>query len=135
MKRINLIFLFIVIECFAGIRLYAYDAVIDGIYYNFSGTNATVTFKEQKNSYPYYYSDYSENIVIPESVTYQGTTYSVTSIGNNAFYHCSGLTSVTIPNSVTYIGRSAFESCKDLTSVTIPNSVTSIDRGAFWQCI
>ena len=59
---------------------------------------------------------------------------SVTSIGNNAFYECTGLTSVTIPNSVTSIGEWAFAYCRGLTSVTIPNSVTSIGRDAFYNC-
>jgi hypothetical protein len=61
-------------------------------------------------------------------------TYYVTSIGNYAFFICSGLTSVTIPNSVTSIGQSAFYSCSGLTSVTIPNSVTSIGQSAFRDC-
>jgi hypothetical protein len=59
---------------------------------------------------------------------------SVTSIGDVAFYNCSGLTSVTIPNSVTSIGSSAFSGCSGLTSVTIPNSVTSIGSQAFYDC-
>ena len=59
---------------------------------------------------------------------------SVTSIGDDAFYGCSGLASVTIPNSVTSIGESAFDGCSGLTSVTIPNSVTSIGTGAFNVC-
>jgi hypothetical protein len=59
---------------------------------------------------------------------------SVTSIGDYAFYDCSGLTSVTIPNSVKSIGDSAFYDCSGLTSVTIPNSVTSIGDWAFADC-
>ena len=58
----------------------------------------------------------------------------VTSIGNYAFYSCSGLTSVTIPNNVTYIGEGIFYGCNNLTSVTIPNSITSIGNSAFYGC-
>lgn len=58
----------------------------------------------------------------------------VTSIGQTAFYYCSALTSVTIPNSVTSIGRSAFNHCESLTSVTIPDSVTSIEIYGFSYC-
>ncbi len=68
-------------------------------------------------------SSISGSVVIPSTVTYNGTTYSVTSIGWRAFYDCSDLTSVTIPNSVTSIGWSAFSGCSGLTSVTIPNTL------------
>ena len=74
------------------------------------------------------------DVVIPSSLEYNGTTYSVTSIGAWAFYGCSGLTSVSIPNSVTTIGRNAFSYCSGLTSVTIPNSVTYIEAWAFYDC-
>ena len=59
---------------------------------------------------------------------------SVTSIGGNAFFYCSGLTSVTIPDSVTSIGDWAFSGCNSLTSVTIPDSIASIGDRAFWDC-
>ena len=60
---------------------------------------------------------------------------SVTSIGDSTFYGCTGLTSITIPESMTSIGKAAFYNCSSLTSVTIPNSVTSIDDYTFSGCI
>ena len=71
---------------------------------------------------------------IPATVTINGTEYSVTSIGNKAFYGCSNLQSVTIPYSVTSIGDDAFSWCESLQSVTIPYSVTSIGNYAFSYC-
>ena len=68
---------------------------------------------------------------LSSTITYQGKTYRVTSIGERAFISCSRLTSITIPNSVTSIGERAFEGCSRLTSITIPNSVTSIGDIAF----
>ena len=59
----------------------------------------------------------SGSVVIPSTVTYGGTTYSVTSIGGGAFSNCRGLTSVTIPNSVTSIGDYAFDGCSSLTTL------------------
>ena len=104
----------------------AHDFEVNGIYYriNSDGTSVSVTYKG--SYYNDYYYEYSGAVTIPSEVTYGGTTYSVTSIGYYAFYGCSGLTSVEIPNSVTTIGGGAFSGCRGLTSVEIPNSVTSI---------
>ena len=76
------------------------------------------------------YSGSAEKVDIPEKIDGK----SVTSIGDYAFYYCSSLTSVTIPNSVTSIGEYAFGDCANLTNITIPNSVTSICKGAFIDC-
>ena len=79
-------------------------------------------------------SKYSGDINIPSIVMYNGEGYSVTAIGNRAFYNCSGLNSITIPNSVTNIGDLAFYKCLGLTSITIPNSVATIGYAAFSNC-
>ena len=108
-----------------------YDAEVDGIYYNLDTNEMTaeVTNKGNTNS-----GAYEGEIIIPESISVNGKKYSVTSIGYCAFSSCSGLTSITIPNSVISIGESAFSNCSGLTSITIPNSVTSIGDGAFKKC-
>ena len=124
MKRRLLLFLAALLPIMAS----AYDAEIDGIYYNFSGNNAEVTYKNTN------YNSYSGAVSIPPSVTYNGKTYNVTNIGDWGFNECNGLTSVTIPNSVTTIGTGAFSGCSGLTSITIPNSVTSISSDAFSGC-
>ena len=108
----------------------AHDFYVNGIYYNINGNEATVTY-QGTNSWNH--NTYSGDVTIPATVTYGGTTYSVTSIGDNAFYNCSDLTSVTIPNSVTSIGKSAFKNCSGLTSIDIPNYVTSIGEYAFYN--
>ena len=106
----------------------AYDFEVNGIYYDI--TNATTKTVEVADCS----EEYTAYVNIPESVTYNGTSYSVTSIGSFAFYNCSGITGITIPNSVTSIGEGAFQYCSGLTGIEIPNSVTSIDDYAFYDC-
>ena len=104
---------------------------IDGIFYNLVSKLKTVEVVKNPNMK---YGSYSGDVVIPEAIYYAGVKHSVTSINDNAFIRCKGLTSVTIPNSVTSIGNFAFSDCSGLTSVTIPNSVTSIGICAFTDC-
>ena len=112
----------------------AHDFEVYGIYYNITdATNKTVSVTYKGNYYNSY-NEYTGSVVIPKSVAYNGTTYSVTSIGDAAFCGCTGLTSIEIPNSVTSIGSSAFDGCTGLTSITIHNSVTSIGDYAFFEC-
>ena len=120
-KHILLCFCFL-----AGLNAFAYDAEIDGIYYNLSEGEATVTYRDNN------FNSYSGSVVIPPSINHGGETYPVTSIGLHAFFECSDLTSITIPNSVGYIGTAAFMFCSSLASVTIPESVTSIEMQAFF---
>ncbi len=165
MKQKNFRFLLALLISILGAKASAHDIAVanaDGvtIYYNYflhyDNTELAVTYRGY--SIDSYSNEYSGNVVIPKSVTYNGNTYSVTSIGRYAFDNCSdmtsiiipgsittieycafsgcsGLTSVTIPNSVTSIGDWAFNGCSGLTSITIPNSVTSIGESAFFRCI
>ena len=124
MKKLFLLFVAFV----ATTSLWAYDFKSGDLYYTITSNSAPYTVEV---------TDAVSSITtatIPETVTYKRTTYSVTSIGTSAFYNCSSLTSITIPNSVTSIGNSAFEDCSSLTSITIPNSVTSIGNSAFEDC-
>ena len=73
-------------------------------------------------------------VEIPATVTHEGETYTVTKIGDNAFYGCSGLTSITIPNSVTSIGNNVFCTCSSLESISIGSGMKSIGSGAFANC-
>ena len=117
MKRILLLFSALMISISA---LWAHDVEIDGIYYNLSNKTAKVTYRG--NDEFEYSNEYSGSVTIPEAITYNSEVYSVTSIGSSAFRYCSGLTSVTIPNSVTSIGSYAFSSCSSLTEILVSSN-------------
>ena len=110
----------------------AYDIAVENadgvtIYYNYynNGTELQVT-NDITNQ-----NAYSGVVNIPEEVLYMNIARKVTSIESGAFWTCTGLTSVTIPNSVTIIGSQAFCNCSNLTSVSIPSSVKK--RGEYNQ--
>ena len=104
------------------------EVEIDGIVYNLTPETKQAKVK------PKSVNGYSGSINIPAMVTYEGKDYSVTSIGQSAFYGCSSLTDITIPEGVTSIEYRAFYDCSSLTDITIPKSVTSIEERAFVNC-
>ncbi len=112
MMKTKLFTLFVALVCAA--QVFAHDFKVDGIYYNLlGGDSVAVTYG---GSDLWDYSDeYFGSVTIPETVEYNSTTYRVTTIGDQAFYYCSSLTIVTIPNSVTSIGSFAFYDCTGLT--------------------
>ena len=112
----------------ALVSLNAHAVEIDGISYYLNDEKLTATVVSSQSE------KYSGTIDIPASVEYGGNVYAVTSIGEEAFYNCSGLTSLTIPEGITSIGYGAFEGCSGLTSLTIPEGVTSIGSWAFYGC-
>ena len=150
--RLHLWFVFVVV-LLGILPVSAYDFQVDGIYYNINGEEVTVTNETgESNS-----NSYSGDVVIPSSVSYEGKSYSVTSIGEYAFQNCSHVTSVMIPETVVSIGDFAFSvctsltkmelpallqsigtysfsSCTELISVTLPMSVNRIGIGAFFRC-
>ena len=122
----------LILALVAATSLWAYDFRSGDLYYNItSDTTVKVTYQYEWSS-----NNYAglTTVTIPETVTYNDISYSVTSIGDLAFLRCSSLTSIIIPNSVMSIENSAFSGCISLTSITIPNSVTSIGDEAFFDC-
>lgn len=129
MNKIIKLFLSGTFILFLHLSSFAQDFKIDGIYYEFNrGGGVTVTLSDNSSE------KYSGSITIPESVSYEGTTYPVNEIGTSAFANCVELTSINIPTSVDYISAFAFQNCSALSSITIPSSVTNIDQEAFENC-
>lgn len=120
---------------FAAAALWAYDFSAGDLYYNITSRTtlytAEVTCQELVSSNNY---KGLTSAIIPVTVTNGGIDYTVTGVGYCAFYKCSSLASVTIPNSVTTVGAYAFYSCTNLTAIAIPNSVTSVGEKAFLYC-
>ncbi len=114
--------------------VWAYDFMVDGVCYNItSSSNRTVgvtyTGANQGTA-----SDYEGVVTIPETVSYQGTTYTVTSIGQFAFYQAYNVTAVTMPNTITTIGQNTFYNCTGITEMVLSEGVTSLGQYAFQGC-
>lgn len=117
MKKLLQIPLLITALFLSSIPISAYDFEVDGIYYNIlNGTDVAVTYKG--DSYNDYRERYTGSVIIPNTVTYLETTYSVVSIDSYAFYGCYGMASVMIPNSVRYIYDS-FYGCTNLLEINV----------------
>ena len=132
MKQLRITILLTVLMSMFGAKAFAHDIEVankDGvtIYYEWINNNTELAVTYRGDNYLSYSDEYSGNVDIPESVVYEGQSYSVTSIGEGAFGGCSGLTSVTIPNSVTSIGVSTFAYCSGLTSVIVEDGNTVYD--------
>lgn len=154
----NLRFLLVVVSLLFGTASVnaKEDFEVDGIYYyiiDYANSYVEVTYKGDFDSS---FDEYAGDVVIPETVTYDNTTFTVTRIGYLAFCGCKNLKSVTIPNSVTSIvrqafycssitsvklgggvkdiGDQAFFECANLTSIIIPDNVTSLGYSTFWGC-
>ena len=131
MKRLFALF----VAAICTMSMWAHDFEVDGIYYNILTHRNHEVEVTYRGSFSLDFEDeYSGSVTIPETVTYNGTTYKVTWIGAAAFSRCSGLTDVTIPNRVMFIEAYAFDGCSSLMSVEIPNSVWSIGNDAFFNC-
>ena len=129
MKKLLLLFILNILPLAAC----AESAIINGINY--------VLYPESKTASVAYWrvtgsilSVYSGDMVIPEEIEYNGDTYTVTGIYDDAFNRAYDLTSISLPKTILSIGRCAFAECKSLTSITIPESVTTIADFAFSDC-
>lgn len=126
----------------------AYDFVVNGIYYNKNGDEASVTYHDYSKiqvmgssgsywfEYHYnYYAGYRDQVIIPETVTYNDITYTVTEIGAHAFEECTKMISISIPNTVNVINENAFWGCSSLQSVTCFATTTPLMSGSniFYQ--
>ena len=108
-----------------AVTTFAYDFQSGDLYYDITSYNTVaVTYQEYWSSTNY---QGLSTATIPETATYNGTTYSVTKIGSSAFHDCSSLTSIIIPNSVTSIGGGTFQGCSSLTSIVVESGNTMYD--------
>lgn len=127
MKPTTMLLLVAVMIVAAVLPAMASDFEVDEIAYNVIGENQVEVTKRASGQY-------AGEVIIPATVTYEGTTYQVTRIGTSAFSNNSGLTLVEIPEGVTEIGNSSFCYCRNLQNIDLPNSLISVGKNAFSGC-
>lgn len=103
------------------------EKIIKGIKYRLDEETMTAEVIAKRNGY-------EGDIIIPETVVSNRASFLVTSIGENAFFSCKSLTSITLPNSVKSIGMGSFTYCESVSKITLPDSVKSIESYAFFGC-
>ena len=140
MKNYYLQMLLTIFLSMIGVNALAHDIELynaDGklIYYNYINNRTELEVTYKANPYSYGYGCYSGDIIIPESVNYEGKTYAVTSIGYMSFFKSTELTSVILPNSIITIQDGAFNQCSNLCSIVMSNNLTSIGENGFYDCL
>ena len=131
MKKILLSHIFVLLS----LSVSAHDFAVGGVYYNIVSSVAhTVEVTFQGPYFDSFVNEYRGTVTIPTTVTYERVQYRVINIGDEAFYDCTSLTAVVIPEGVKGIGVSSFGQCTGLTSINIPEGVTSIGDWAFGDC-
>ncbi len=113
---------------FAVSQAWAYDAYIDGVYYNIAGDSAEVTYAAENSI------SYTGSVIIPDAIVHNNVTYRVTAIGQSAFAYCTDLTSVMLGDNIRRVGAFAFNHCTSLTWVIFGEKVATIDAFAFYNC-
>ena len=116
-----------------SVNVLAASFVADGLTYNIlettDGSNAVeVTYTNSKGG------SYSGDIVVPAQVSNEGVAYAVTTIGEKAFYKCTGLTSIVLPEGLTSINKDAFNGCNAITEITLPSTLVELKNYAFNNC-
>lgn len=119
---------FYALLCMMVLAISVYGFTVDGINYSEDSYYGGVQVKGLEDK------SYRGQLVIPETVTYNGVTYPVKVIYWQAFKDCTGITSVHIGNNVLEIDQYAFAGCTALSSVNLPESVTMIGINAFYGC-
>ena len=122
----KILLIFILFSSMISASAYTYDFSYQGIYYIITGNNTLSVVRSP--------SGYGNTVTIPQNVTYEGITYTVTAISDCGFVDCGKLKYVNMPASITEIGDCAFSNCTNLATVVLPNNLSYLGYGAFTNC-